>query len=195
MTYASSPVDPLAELLPSVQAASVFPNSSSQQPARSFMKIRPATCIHVAAYLFSALVLGTSALSHHRWIDLRWCLSGTATRLVAYEGKCCVRQTSHLKSDYYFDMKMFDPFTFGVLPGVLVGAGSERQNESLAKAVHFPGGLYFAFQDRETEPLRRYWVFPCSWFLIPPIIWMCSFHLLRIRRRWRATSSKEQIQS
>jgi hypothetical protein len=112
-------------------------------------------------------------------------MSSTATRLVVYDSKVSVRQVSHLKADCGFQLRISDPNTHGILPGVLHGAGSERQNESLANAVHFQGGMYFAFQVSDTEPLMRYWVFPCTWFLIPPIIWMCGFHLLRLRRRWR----------
>ena len=74
------------------------------------MKIRPVSGIHVAAYLFSALVLGVSAVSHHRWIHLDWYRCGTVTRLIAYDGDYCVQQPSHLQADCDFLFNVSEPF-------------------------------------------------------------------------------------
>ena len=69
------------------------------------MKLRPVTCIHVAAYLFSALVLALTAFSHHCAIVTGWTSVDEHTRTDFYvsEGHIVVLQ-------------IYDPVGWGGMP-------------------------------------------------------------------------------
>lgn len=127
------------------------------------MKIRPVTCIHVAAYLFSALVLGTSAVSYYRAIGMGW-TSGHRLNLTFINEGCFILLRAH-------DDVWSSPFYFCVLETIVFRA--------LIESVIYHSGTIV--NGSEASPLTM----PLWSFLLPPMTWMCGFHLVRLRRRWR----------
>jgi hypothetical protein len=155
------------------------------------MKLRPVTCIHVAAYLFSALVLGASALSYY------WC--------------ACLR----LPTDFTLfvvrgNVWLAEGFTFETAPVFSVNDASsgirfpvcqdkeQRYDESCQFGIisYIVKPLCYVGDDPNLQrvPCQIY-MMPPFLFLIPPITWMCGFYLFKLRQRFRARSSESQIQS
>lgn len=142
------------------------------------MKIRPVTCIHVAAYLFSALVLGASAVSYFYMTKLGVVTDGIETQIISSSGRISIEH--HRYTDgyykvgevwtsiddgrrvyYFYDTAEYDHVYqfFGI---TLLQTASELSNYRPFRVCR----LHFAH------------------LLLLPLTWMCGFQLVRLRRRF-----------
>lgn len=152
------------------------------------MKIRVVWCIHVAAFVFSVLVLSLSAFSHYRAIKMRW-TSGftwtkpgaTLTEIEVETGQLFFFRTNPYGIDVDFRFRIDED----VLPRDLVpeSFGLKDSNESRF--------LCFARFRGTVDVLDVDWkcsvyVLPLWVFLFLPITWLGGFYLLRLRRHIRA---------
>jgi hypothetical protein len=149
------------------------------------MKIRPVWCMHVAVYAFSVLVLVTSAVSYFRLTTLQWGTDqsaivvksgfghivwmqwpGPATGEIAFE-RVTVPWTTQLVQEFQATLRHMIPpshDTYRCL-GVTVIAQVEEPTD------YYP---------------QRICIVPYFTLLIPPIVWMSGFYLVKLLRHFRA---------
>lgn len=154
------------------------------------MKLRPVTCIHVAAYLFSALVLGASAFSHFYVTQLGVVTDGIETQIVSLSGRISIEHHRYVNG-YYKVGEVWH---------------SMDENDDLQRAYYFYDtaeydyvyqffGITLLQSELELDNYRPFRV--CRIFfehlLIPPLTWMCGFRLLRLRRWWRTQRNIQPV--
>jgi len=151
------------------------------------MKIRPVTCIHVAAYLFSALVLACSAFSYDRAWDLQWTAGTKLNWIVLDDGQLCVTEL------YDWPWKERLRFTNGLSRSEMdeVFIDFSATQFDLLGFKRCTGSYWIvrnlASTDRKPNFVRAFFA-PISAFLLGPIAWLCSFYLFKLRQRFRKRS-------
>lgn len=147
------------------------------------MKPRPVTCIHVAAYLFSALVLGVSAVSCIHEILVGWSF-GTGAREIHFENGLVL----FFECDPVF---VNEKYWFDADASWLDFTSYYEPVDSIRTESHFLGMTKLTTEWKYPNPifLKQICIVPSFYFLIPPLTWMCGFHLFRLRRRFRARSA------
>jgi hypothetical protein len=147
------------------------------------MKPSPVTCIHVAAYLFSALVLGVSAVSYFHMARVAWMTDETLNEVVVFQGKFFVFRNYDFPRHCEFEVTFPDEPEASFWAGWFSRLPYKHRFLCFAHIVcgWFHGGDISIY----TGPLVG--------LLIPPLTWMCAFHLLRLRGWWRTERSVQPL--
>lgn len=163
---------------------------SPHQQVTSPMKLRLVTCIHIAAYLFSALLLGASAFSYYRAIVFWNCqIQSEYTRIYFDEGHLLVWSFPK-RPRRAFSLNMVEPFPINCVIEEFLTSGQTSHSDQ-----GFPGirRLRSAEGEAPFVWVSTLTIVPLWMFLIPQLTWMCGFHLVRFRQRIRARRSESSV--
>lgn len=147
------------------------------------MKTRLLWWIHIAAFLFSVLVLAMSAFSYY-YGGILECPSGTPnTRTTAFigEGSLAVKKQHGIV--------WAEPFPCIFREGIDVdGRIDEFKSVDVVRRHHFLTIRYFASIGEDGGTLFSLTVMPLWMFLFLPMAWLSGFYLFKLRQRFRKRS-------
>jgi hypothetical protein len=143
------------------------------------MKIRAVWCIHIAAFLFSVLILSLTSFSYYRAILLDGYFCDRYTHVIVSEGRVLFHRIR---------MKVNRPWTFELLQPRLIAGIFEGYQEGIVAGTErrFLNVIYLAAFESDLE---KYFIISLRPLLLPPIAWLSGFYLVSLRRRFRSGRS------
>lgn len=166
----------------------------NHMPFRCITKKRVVWCVHIAAFLFSVLVLSVSAFSYYRWITLNW-TSGpndTDNEIHFDEG--------HIVVVRYFDTRWNRPFDVSIRNPEPIREVTEiyehvsHYNDPMYEIqTSFLSARYSAATWDNGTPHSMQVSVPLWYFLWPSMAWMCLFYRVKLRQYIRTRLAGRQI--
>ena len=151
------------------------------------MKIRPVWRIHIAAYLFSGIVLGISAFGHHEEFVLQRYTGTAGYGLLVADQKLCLWSASPWPFERRLDVRVGNRLSY-LIPKSWTDVAQTEQSHLL--------GMSFSMQKfpNAVHPcVVRSVILPLHYLLVIPTLWMAGFQMYRFYRNSRTSRFASRV--
>jgi len=156
---------------------------AQREPFRCNMKTRLVWCMHIAAFVLSVLVLAVSASSYFRYVKMEWPSDAGYFSAAAAGG--------NLWLSVNYDLPTAERLTFSLVKPSTIWFPNSLDGQTRYDESHLFGMTSFVVEEQYCINFSMclircpIYMIPLHLLIIPPLIWMCGFHLFQLHRRFR----------